>query len=86
MGKVIILLKLTFYPLPLPVNCETLSAKNKEKDRVLSLEEKIYMLNTEITALRYFTIEQQLLVKTMAKDKLTDLYVCDSNKFSDEIT
>ena len=48
--------------LPLPVNCETPSVKNKEKlvpdntyilleDRIISLEEKISVFNTEITAL-----------------------------------
>ena len=48
--------------LPLPVNCEAASVKNKEKlvphkiniipeDRVISLEEKISVLNTEITSL-----------------------------------
>ena len=48
------------------------------EDRTISLEEKIPVLNTEITALRSFIIEQ-LLAKTMAKEKSTDSSVCDPN-------
>ena len=39
------------------------------EDRVISLEEKISILNTEIKALRSFIIEQLLVIKTMAKEK-----------------
>ena len=80
--------------LPLPANCETLSVKNKEnlvvdktniiiEDRVT--EEQIYILNTEITALKSFIIEQLLVIKTVAKEQSTDSSVCDPYKFSDEI-
>ena len=82
--------------LPLPVNCQTPSIKNKQKlvrdetniileEKVISLEEKISVLNEEITALRYFITEQLLLIKTMTKEKSTDSSVCDPNKFIDEI-
>ena len=82
--------------IPLPVNCETPSVKNKEKmvpdktniileDRVISLEVEIYVLNTEITALMSFIIKQLLVFKTMAKEKSTDSSVRDPNKFSAEI-
>ena len=48
---------------PLPVNCETPSAKNKEQlvpdkaniifeDRIIFLEEKMCLLNTELSTLR----------------------------------
>ena len=54
--------------LPLPINCETPSVNSKEKqepdktniilkERVIFLEEKIYVLNTKITGLRPFIIE-----------------------------
>ena len=76
--------------LPLPVSCETPSVKNKEKlvqdetniileDRVISLEEKISVLNTEITGLRSFIIKQLLIIKRMAKEKLKDSSVLDPN-------
>ena len=55
------------------------------EERVISLEEKISVLNTEITALRFFIIEQLLVIKTMVKEKSTDSSVCDPNKFSNEI-
>ena len=55
------------------------------EERVISLEEKISVLNTEITTLRFFIIEQLLVIKTMVKEKSTDSSVCDPNKFSNEI-
>ena len=94
--KAAVLPSATDESLPLLVNCETTSVKNKEKlvpdkiniipeDKIISLEEKISVLNTKITALSSFIIEQLLVIKTMAKEKSTDLSVCDPNKFSDEI-
>ena len=55
------------------------------EDRVISLEEKISVLTTEITALKSFIIEQLLVIKTMVKEKSTDSSLCDPNKFSDKI-
>ena len=55
------------------------------EDRVISLEEKLSVVNTEIMALRSFITEQLLLIKTIVKEKSTDSSVCDPNKFSDEI-
>ena len=55
------------------------------KDRVIALDKKISVLNTEITILSYFIIEQLLVIKTMAKEKSTVSSVCDPNQFSDEI-
>ena len=53
--------------------------------RIIFLEEKICVSNTEITSLRYFIIEQLLIIKTMAKEKSTDSSAWDPNKFRDEI-
>ena len=39
------------------------------EDRVISPEEKISILNTEITTLRPFIIKQLLVIKTMTKEK-----------------
>ena len=94
--KAVVLPSATDKLLPLPVNCETPSVKNKEKlvpdktniileDRVISLEEKISVLNTETTGLRSFIIEQLLVIKTMVKEKSTDSSAYDPNKFSDEM-
>ena len=52
---------------------------------MISLEEKISVLNTEITALRSFIIEQLLVIKTTMKEKSTNSSVCDPNKFSNQI-
>ena len=46
---------------------------------------KKYVLNTEITALRSFKIEELLVIKTMVKEKSTDSPACDPSKLSDEI-
>ena len=55
------------------------------KDRVIALDKKISVLNTEITILSSFIIEQLLVIKTMAKEKSTVSSVCHPNRFSDEI-
>ena len=39
------------------------------EDKVIFLEVKISVLNTEITTLRSFIMEQLLAFKTMAKEK-----------------
>ena len=62
----------------LPVNCGTPSATNKEKmvpdktntilkNRVISLEEKIRTLNTEIMVLKSFINQKIFVIKTMIK-------------------
>ena len=55
------------------------------EDWVIFLEKKIFVLNTEIAALRSFIIEQLLVIKTMAKEKSTDSSAWDPSKFSHEI-
>ena len=52
------------------------------EDWVISLEEKISILNTETTALRSFIIEQLLVIKTMGKkNQWIHLYVIQTNSF-----
>ena len=52
------------------------------EDWVISLEEKISVLNTETTALRSFIIEQLLVIKTMGKkNQWIHLYVTQTNSF-----
>ena len=55
------------------------------EDRVISLEEKISVVNTKITTLGYFMIEKLLVIKTVAKEKSTNSSVYDPYKFRDEI-
>ena len=55
------------------------------EDWVIFLKKKIFVLNTELAALRSFKIEQLLVIKTMAKEKSTDSSVWDPNKLSHEI-
>ena len=56
------------------------------EDKIASLEENISVLNTEITALRSFIIEQLLVIKKSAKETSIDSSLSQSNSFRDEIT
>ena len=56
------------------------------EDKIASLEENISMLNTEITALRSFIIEQLLVIKKSAKETSIDSSLSQSNSLRDEIT
>ena len=81
-----------------PLNCKTSrvvkilenqiseNANMLLEDKIASLEENISVLNTEITALRSFIIEQLLVIKESAKETSIDSSLSQSNSLRDEIT
>ena len=56
------------------------------EEKIASLEENVSVLNTEITALRSFVIEQVLVIKKTAKETSVDSSLSESNRLRDEIT
>ena len=57
------------------------------EDKIASLEENISVLNTEITALRSFIIEQLLVIKKTAKETSSiESSLSQSNSLRDETT
>ena len=57
------------------------------EEKIASLEENVSVLNTEITALRSFIIEQLLVIKKAARETPSvDSLFSESNKLRDKIT
>ena len=81
-----------------PLNCKTSrvvkilenqiseNANMLLEDKIASLEENMSVLNTEITALSSFIIEQLLVIKKSAKETSIDSSLSQSNSLRDEIT